>query len=310
MKSLGAAVMFHVALDLVKFLGIAASMAVHLIPSPSLAESCDARWEALRTWDGDVRAFQLQVQRLLDDRACTVAFKRRVERAAAVQHIGLAKRQVGGPEGFLDVLMSGMRFGRPWPLMAAIGDALQAGPEKNFTRASQAYQEALSDIAGPPIPNDFPVSDQELQTVRRLAYQTRLLANNFVRSADPIVPPSRGLKVEIAPLPIQFEYDTDHMTSIGARYADEVALALAGESRPKIKVIGHTDRRGSDAYNLRLSAMRAQAVKKYLVARGYDQNAIRSEGRGFHDPLKIEREELYSQDEIYQMNRRVEITLD
>lgn len=51
-----------------------------------------------------------------------------------------------------------------------------------------------------------------------------------------------------------------------------------------LKVIGYTDRLGSDAYNLRLSQRRAQAVKNYLISQGVPAEAILTDGRGKSDP--------------------------
>jgi outer membrane protein OmpA-like peptidoglycan-associated protein len=51
-----------------------------------------------------------------------------------------------------------------------------------------------------------------------------------------------------------------------------------------LKVIGYTDRLGSDAYNLKLSQQRAVAVRNYLVSQGVPAEAILTEGRGSTDP--------------------------
>lgn len=48
-------------------------------------------------------------------------------------------------------------------------------------------------------------------------------------------------------------------------------------------VIGATDTRGSDAYNLKLSQKRANAVVKYLVGRGVPAKMLVAEGRGKKD---------------------------
>ena len=52
----------------------------------------------------------------------------------------------------------------------------------------------------------------------------------------------------------------------------------------KIEVAGHTDSRGSDAYNLDLSARRAQTVLKYLQDGGV-ANALTSRGYGERQPI-------------------------
>jgi OOP family OmpA-OmpF porin len=51
-----------------------------------------------------------------------------------------------------------------------------------------------------------------------------------------------------------------------------------------IKIIGHTDRIGADAYNQKLSNERATAIKNYLVDNGVDATMIQAEGRGSSEP--------------------------
>ncbi len=53
----------------------------------------------------------------------------------------------------------------------------------------------------------------------------------------------------------------------------------------KISLVGYTDSIGSDAYNLRLSEKRADAVKAYLVKHGVDGARIQTSGRGKADPV-------------------------
>ncbi len=52
-----------------------------------------------------------------------------------------------------------------------------------------------------------------------------------------------------------------------------------------ILVVGHTDRIGSAAYNLKLSDRRAAAVKTYLVSKGIEANRVYTEGKGLTQPV-------------------------
>ena len=52
-----------------------------------------------------------------------------------------------------------------------------------------------------------------------------------------------------------------------------------------IKVVGHTDDIGSNAYNKKLALRRAQAVKDYMVSKRVDPNKIEVEGKGEQDPI-------------------------
>ena len=48
---------------------------------------------------------------------------------------------------------------------------------------------------------------------------------------------------------------------------------------------GHTDSRGSDRYNLRLSQGRANSVRSYLIRRGIDPVRMEAVGYGEQKPI-------------------------
>jgi outer membrane protein OmpA-like peptidoglycan-associated protein len=66
---------------------------------------------------------------------------------------------------------------------------------------------------------------------------------------------------------------------------------------------GHCDSRGSDAYNIRLSQNRVQAVRRYLLSKGVPPDKI-GETRGFGESLPVADN---SSDEGRALNRRVEV---
>ena len=72
----------------------------------------------------------------------------------------------------------------------------------------------------------------------------------------------------------------------------------------KISLEGYTDNIGSDAYNLKLSEKRADAVKEYLVKHGINGARIRTAGHGKADPVATN-----STEAGRFQNRRVEILI-
>jgi OmpA-OmpF porin, OOP family len=52
-----------------------------------------------------------------------------------------------------------------------------------------------------------------------------------------------------------------------------------------IVAVGHTDSKGNDASNQKLSVRRAEAVKAYLVSKGIEKNRVYTEGKGSKQPV-------------------------
>lgn len=85
---------------------------------------------------------------------------------------------------------------------------------------------------------------------------------------------------------------------------DIYADYMKRESEMKVRVVGHTDSRGAQAYNQDLSQRRADSVKAYLVEQGIDADRIMTDGQGESNPIA-------SNDTAdgRQQNRRVELTI-
>jgi outer membrane protein OmpA-like peptidoglycan-associated protein len=74
------------------------------------------------------------------------------------------------------------------------------------------------------------------------------------------------------------------LTSARSRL-DQVSKALLETKDRKLTVEGHTDSQGSTAYNLKLSKRRANAVRSYLISRGYPAARVRAKGLGEERPV-------------------------
>jgi outer membrane protein OmpA-like peptidoglycan-associated protein len=85
---------------------------------------------------------------------------------------------------------------------------------------------------------------------------------------------------------------------------DTLVGLLKKKLTTQVFIIGHTDNTGREAYNMRLSTSRAEAVGVYLIDKGIDPTRITFEGKGSTEPIGDNTFE-----EGRQKNRRVEIIL-
>ena len=97
------------------------------------------------------------------------------------------------------------------------------------------------------------------------------------------VGPSSASVVDSFGFLIHFAYDSAEILPESRPYIDSVGamLRLPEAQGRKLKIVGHTDARGSEQYNQALSERRAAAVRSYLKAEfgvAADQLEIMSEG--------------------------------
>lgn len=88
---------------------------------------------------------------------------------------------------------------------------------------------------------------------------------------------------------ILFDFDSSDIRLDAEPVLNEVAERLTECPAVHIKVEGHTDSRGSEAYNQALSERRAAAVAGYLEARGVAAERLDSVGMGEGVPIEPNR---------------------
>jgi outer membrane protein OmpA-like peptidoglycan-associated protein len=115
---------------------------------------------------------------------------------------------------------------------------------------------------------------------------------------------TRNLKVEPTriDLTVNFELGSDAIQRGSVPLLDQLAQAMNSDSLAtlRFRIEGHTDRRGSAAYNDALSARRAKSVRLLLVSRGVDESRLSAEGMGFRQLLE-------PADPLSAKNRRVRV---
>lgn len=83
-------------------------------------------------------------------------------------------------------------------------------------------------------------------------------------------------KEKIIVNPIYFEYDKWNITPQAAEELDRVVFVMTNFPNVRIKIESHTDSRGKDAYNMKLSDNRAKSTQTYIISKGIDPSRIES----------------------------------
>ena len=92
---------------------------------------------------------------------------------------------------------------------------------------------------------------------------------------DDLVVKKKGVeKVDVNP--IYFDYDKYDITPIAIEELSKVVFIMRKFPNIRIKIESHTDSRGKDAYNLKLSDNRAKSTRDYIVSQEIDASRIES----------------------------------
>ncbi|TPG45021.1 OmpA family protein [Flavobacterium pectinovorum] len=92
---------------------------------------------------------------------------------------------------------------------------------------------------------------------------------------DDLVVKKKGVeKVDVNP--IYFDYDKFDITPLAIEELSKVVFIMRKFPNIRIKIESHTDSRGKDAYNMKLSDNRAKSTRDYIVSQDIDPSRIES----------------------------------
>ncbi|MGO6755742.1 DUF4384 domain-containing protein (plasmid) [Rhizobium ruizarguesonis] len=207
-----------------------------------------------------------------------------------------------------------------WQASATLGEIYFSA--RRFADAAADYQQAIEIIKNETRTPKAPPAETISDLIQRAA-QARILAANPTSDhpEGSFVPAEkdhrsgvlggiysenvRGIVPVSIPVPITFDFNKSSFTSIGTEAAEELLEALKEQKPGRVILIGHTDRRGGDDYNQKLSERRAQAVADFLKSNGIDAT-IDAEGRGASEPVDVTATANLTEDDVDALNRRVE----
>ncbi|MBK5931652.1 OmpA family protein [Halochromatium salexigens] len=286
------------------------------VASPALGD-CESLsttiQQAART--GDLATIAEQRERIATEPTCPDAFRPKLSRMAAYGYLRVANTRIEAGASLQqqkDLLLQSLEFARTWQALAMLGDIAHA--QKGYEQSSLYYQQALSLINDPVVTEAEP-PEPVIAKLHQKASEARMLADRYVAtpvnhrsgSAEGLALTTvRSFSVKRVPLPVTFESGSDHFTPKGSEAAEELANLLLKRAPHSISIVGHTDERGPATQNQSLSQRRAEALADFLRTRGY-RGQIHTEGKGEAQPAVLSDPSLYSQEEIWQLNRRVEL---
>jgi outer membrane protein OmpA-like peptidoglycan-associated protein len=139
--------------------------------------------------------------------------------------------------------------------------------------------------------------DKKETSLRRIASERDAKEMEIVRVREDL------LRISVSS-EASFDFDRAELKPEFKPTLNKVSDVLHNDPNQRIRVVGHTDSQGSDAYNQQLSERRAQATASYLISQGVASSQVTVEGRGESEPRADN-----ATAEGRAQNRRVEIFL-
>ena len=137
------------------------------------------------------------------------------------------------------------------------------------------------------------------------------------KQALPVTPPPAPAAKPAAPKPekvttastVNFDFDRYVIRPDARAKLDDLVGKLRNVTLEVVIAVGHADRIGSDAYNMKLSVRRADSAKAYLVSKGVAASRVYTEGKGERQPVKECKGDKKTKELIacLEPNRRVEL---
>ncbi len=108
---------------------------------------------------------------------------------------------------------------------------------------------------------------------------------------------------------VLYNFDKYFLRPEGKVELDKLVKYMKSHQDLKVELSSHTDSRGSDKYNMKLSKQRAQSCVDYIVAQGISKKLIAAKGYGETMLLNKCKNGVWCSVDDHQMNRRTELKL-
>jgi outer membrane protein OmpA-like peptidoglycan-associated protein len=88
--------------------------------------------------------------------------------------------------------------------------------------------------------------------------------------------PITKAQIACSPVKVHFALDSDKLYDSEKPLLDATAKCLNENNKQKVSIVGNTDERGTQAYNMDLGQRRADTVAQYLESQGADPKQVES----------------------------------
>ncbi len=105
---------------------------------------------------------------------------------------------------------------------------------------------------------------------------------------------------------IYYDFDKSFIRNDATADLNKVVQIMKDNPDILVELGSHTDARGSDEYNIKLSQRRADAAVKYIISKGINKTRITAKGYGETQHLNECSNDVECSEEAHQLNRRTE----
>lgn len=313
--------------------GALLALAQFFSSAPAAAQSCQAHYDKLRSSlaqnPSDLATLDQLAGVVKNSSQCTEVEKTCFAHMVAdsySQAIGDMQAKGVAQQKLQDLAGAGAQIARTWRMLWTMADLAENA--QNYDEAALFYKSsltALSDVESrikqgarsfvcPGEERALP-SAKETAELIRLAEQADALATKFVPAPPTrdgsfggiFVGKLRGIEVVNFPIPIEFKYDSTELTQKGTDAANFLLSYINGSDLPRIVLTGHADQKGSDDYNCKLSKRRLDALIAHMKPSMRKSVTIEAIPQGKGEPFEIVEGSKLSQDQVDQINRRIEL---
>jgi outer membrane protein OmpA-like peptidoglycan-associated protein len=158
--------------------------------------------------------------------------------------------------------------------------ALPAAPPAAITPAPAQQPAAQPPAQQPPVTP--PVTPPAQQPPPQPQPQPQPAQPQPTPTPAPAPPPNRPIMTFSG---VHFDFDKSNLKPAARDTVDSLVRWMNANPNANVNIVGHTDSKGTDDYNIRLGARRAESVKAYLISKGISASRITTITRGESEPV-------------------------